>query len=157
MYHPNKNVRCPWRFWLFEGHIRNILFLAAIAVLFQVLTLTTGCTQLGYLLEDPNRNDKMRYSMAHIHADRVLREAGSNLSSYRPDYNTIVFIRRPCGKSTGVRHKYELWEFLKTSSQPGPSRFVIAYDNVTRKTYLRANLHSDENLERLPPTTQPVD
>ncbi len=108
------------------------------------LVILSGCA-----INDPNKNDKIRYSMAHIHANRVLTEAGSNLESHYPDYSMMTFRRDHYDRSTHVVHVCELYDFLKVSPEPGPERFVIAYDKVTRKTYLRANLRSNENLERL--------
>lgn len=91
----------------------------------------------------------MRYQMAHLHAARVLEEAGSSLRPYRPDYDLEMFWRKHYDEEAKVLHVYQLYDFLKASSEPGPDRFVIAYDNVTRETYLRNDLRSNANLESL--------
>lgn len=105
----------------------------------------------GCALSDPNYNPKVRYAWAHKHAERVLRDAGTQLTPYWPNYELMCFYRQHWDKSTEVMHEYELYDFLKICDRPGPPRFVIAYDMATRKTYLRAELRSNENLDRLPP------
>ena len=115
-----------------------------IAVAVCLFALLSGCA-----INDPNRNDKIRYSMAHAHAKRSLSEAGSSLTPYWPDYELLTFWRRHYDTPTKTIHDYKLYDFLKVSPEPGPSRFVIAYDTATRKTYLRADLRSNENMERL--------
>jgi hypothetical protein len=110
-----------------------------------------GLCVTGCALSDPNHNPKVRYAWAHQHAERVLRDAGTQLSPYS-DYDLMTFYRRQWDESAEVMHKYELYDFLKICATPGPPRFVIAYDMATRKTYLRADLRSNENLERLPPS-----
>ena len=123
-----------------------------IAVFVCFLALRSGCA-----INDPNRNDKMRYQMAHSHARRVLTETGSDLTPYSPDYELMIFWRRHYDESTKTVHDCQLYDFVKASPEPGPERFVIAYDKATRKTYLRADLRSNENLEALrsvePPAT----
>ncbi len=104
------------------------------ALLLLVMMLS-GCSLLA--MNDPNSNDKIRWGLAHGHAERVLKEAGSKLRPYAPDYDMKTF---------WTSHS-EFYDFLKTSTKPGPNRFVIVYDSEKRKTYLRADLHSDENLE----------
>jgi hypothetical protein len=111
-------------------------------------SINSGCSLL--YINDPNSNDKIRYSMAHAHAERGLREAGSKLHPYSPDYDVMVFWRRHYDEKTQTIHDCQLYDFLKTSRQPGPDRFVIAYDMATRKTYLRTDLRSDVNIESLP-------
>ncbi len=126
-----------------------ITFVGALVVLGM---LTPGCTFLAYLHgSDPNNNDKLRYVKAHNHAQKVLRESGSELSPYPPDYDLMTFWRRHYVEETLTIHDCQLYDFLKTSEKPGPDRFVIAYDKATRKTYLRADLRSNENIETLPP------
>ena len=115
-----------------------------IAVAVCLVALLSGCA-----INDPNRNGKLRYSMAHIHAKRALSEAGASLTPYRPDYGLMIFCRRHYDTRTETIHDYQLYDFLKLTPKPGPNRFVIAYDDVTRKTYLRADLRSDENLDSL--------
>ena len=88
--------------------------------------------------------------MALEHAEHVIRETGSNLRPYHPDYELMIFWRRDYDESTKILHHYELYDLMKTSQQPGPDRFVIAYDKVTRKTYLRTDLRSNENITTLP-------
>ncbi|GJM25525.1 MAG: hypothetical protein DHS20C16_19400 [Phycisphaerae bacterium] len=92
----------------------------------------------------------MRYQMAHLHAARVLEEAGSGLRPYRPDYDLEVFWRKHYDKEAEILHVYQLYDFLKTSQEPGPKRFVIAYDKATRETYLRKDLRSNRNLKSVP-------
>jgi hypothetical protein len=108
----------------------------------------------GCVINDPNHNEKIRFSMARIHAERVLAESGSSLRPCPPDYELMTFWRKHYDEPTRAVHVYELYDFLKTSAQPGPDRFVIAYDKATRKTYLRADLRSNENLEILPAATR---
>ena len=122
-----------------------------IAVAVCLFALLSGCA-----INDPNRNDKIRYSMAHIHAKRALSEAGSSLTPYRPDYELMVFWRRHYDTCTKTIHDCQLYDFLKVSPKPGPERFVIAYDKATRKTYLRADLRSDENMESLRSVESPA-
>lgn len=112
-----------------------------------------GCNLL--FINDPNHNEKIRYSMAHGHAARVLKESGSALEPYRPDYDYLVFFRRHYDESTHAFHSCELYDFLKISDKPGPERFVIAYEKETKKTYLRTDLRTNLNIDRLP-TTQPA-
>ena len=107
-----------------------------------------GCALLS--MNDPNANDKIRYQMAHLHAQRVLREAGSQLRPYTPDYDLMTFWRRDYDEQTTVIHDYQLYDFLKTSREPGPDRFEIAYDTATRETYLRTDLRSNQNVGTLP-------
>ena len=107
--------------------------------------LFAGCS-----LHDPPDHRKARYAMAIEHAARVLREAGTELSPTWPDYEVMTFYRRYWDESTEVMHRYELYDFVKICDKPGPARFVIAYDVGTRETYLRANLRSNHNLDRLP-------
>ncbi len=95
--------------------------------------------------------------MAHGHARKVLRKAGSDLRPYHPDYELMIFWRRFYDESTMTIHDCQLYDFLKLSSRLGPCRFVIAYDKATRETYLRADLRSDENLEFLPQASETVD
>jgi hypothetical protein len=113
-----------------------------------VLSLS-GCT-----INDPNHNAKIRYSMAMGHAQRVLKEAGSSLEILK-DYNTLTFRRMHFDHDTRVVHVFELYDFVKNSPGVGPEAFVIAYDKVTRKTYLRADLRTNENLETLPTESPP--
>ena len=117
----------------------------SLTILSLIGLLSGGCT-----INDPNHNDKIRYSMARIHADRVLEQINDELSS-RDDYDLVTFWRRHWDSETKVMHVYKLYDFVKTSDRPGPKRFVIAYDKVTRKTYLRSELRSNENLDSLPP------
>ncbi len=110
-----------------------------------VVLLSGGCTT-----NDPNHNDKMRYAMARIHANRVLEQLSDDLSVLE-DYDLETFWRKHYDQETRVVHIYQLYDFLKISDRHGPNRFVIAYDKVTRKTYLRSDLRSNEDLDALPP------
>lgn len=111
--------------------------------------------QAGCNLSDPNYNDKMRYQMAHLHAADVLKAAGCELSPFGGgNYNLMEFWTKYYDEKTKIVHFYQLYDFLKICDKPGPDRFVIAYDTVTRKTYLRSDLRSNVNLDRLP-ATQP--
>lgn len=67
----------------------------------------------------------------------------------------LEFRRGHYDAETKVFHKYQLYDFLKTSPGPGPAHFVIAYDTATRKTCLRADLRSNQDLDRLPADTTP--
>src|SRR5688500_3547460 len=107
---------------------RNEVRRAFIPMLF-LLVSTNSCSLLT--INDPNENDKIRYSMAHSHAARVLQEAGSELRPYSPDYEAMTFWRRYYDKQAEMIHDYQLYDFLKVSSEPGPNRFVIAYDKAT--------------------------
>ncbi|GMV96487.1 MAG: hypothetical protein AMXMBFR83_08530 [Phycisphaerae bacterium] len=75
--------------------------------------------------------------MARHHARRVLREAGSTLSAGHPAYGVMTFRRRhsdeKIGTIHGTIHDCRLDDFLKTSKEPGPDRFVIAYDKASRR------------------------
>ena len=113
-----------------------------------VVIACLSCLCAGCWLCGPNHNDKMRYSMALGHADRALREVGCDLS-YSDDYALMEFWRVYYDERENVLHELKLYDFLKTAKGSGPDRFVIAYDFVRRQTYLRADLRSDENLERL--------
>ncbi len=104
----------------------------------------------GCYASDPNRNPKMRHWMAHQHADRVLAQVGDGLSCF-DDYDLMVFWRRHFDEETRVLHDYQLYDVVKTSDRPGLKRFIIAYDTATRKTYLRSELRSNENIDSLPP------
>lgn len=42
-----------------------------------------GLSFAGCTINDPNHNDKIRYSMAMIHAERVLKDAGSPLDIHK--------------------------------------------------------------------------
>lgn len=117
--------------------------ITCLTMLYCGFALVSGCT-----INDPNHNEKIRYSMADIHARRVLAEAG--LGEDRGKYELMVFWRRHYDEDTKLVHVLELYDYLKTSPAPGPDRFVIAYDKATRKTYLRSDLRSNENLESLP-------
>jgi len=99
-------------------------------------------------LNDPNTNEKMRFGMATQHALGVIEQANQQLTL--ADYDLEVFWRKHYDESTKTTHFYELYDFAKKSANPGPDRFVIAYDRHTRNTYLRADLRSNENLDRLP-------
>ena len=113
-----------------------------IAIVVCLLALLSGCS-----LNDPNRNGKVRNSMASVHAGKVLSDAGSSLKPYHPDYDLMIFGRRHYDESTTTLHLYTLYDFLKVSPEPGPDHFVIAYDKATRKTYLRSDLRSNENMD----------
>ena len=115
-------------------------------VVFCVLS-ATGCA-----INDPNRNSKVRYVMVRQHASRALKEAGYEVRPYWPDYEAMQFDRFYYDKAGDSYHNWELTDFLKITDKPGPDRFVIVYERETRKTYLRSNLRSNENLERLPVT-----
>jgi hypothetical protein len=106
-----------------------------------LLSILPGCA-----LTDPNHNEKIRWGMAQVHAGDVIKNAGADPRQYEQE----VFTRKYYDRATHVVHVYELYDFMKTSPDPGPDRFVIAYDKATRKTYLRSDLRSNENLERLP-------
>ena len=107
-----------------------------------LLALLSGC------IEDLSRIEKLRYSMAHVHAQKVLSDAGSSLSPYHPDYELMVFWRYYIDECTPkTLHECKLYDFLKVSPEPGPDHFVIAYDKATRKTYLRSDLRSNENMD----------
>jgi hypothetical protein len=108
----------------------------------------------GCALNAPNQNEKARYSMVMNHARQVLREAGSSLAPHR-DYDRAIFWRKYYDKDAHNMRVWELYDFVKIAPGPGPEHFVIVYEENTRKTYLRTNLRSVENLERLP-TTQPA-
>ncbi len=125
--------------------------------LFPLLTLTSGCTWVGFLANDPNCNPKIRYLKTQCHAKKVLQDAGSDLQPRSPDYATACFLRLHYDKSTRTHHKWELKDFIKTTFKPGPNHFVIVYDWGTRETYLRVGLRSTENLEHLPPAGEPID
>jgi hypothetical protein len=116
--------------------------------LFSFGMLTSGCSLLH--MNDPNHNDKIRYSMAYGHAAKVIQEAGSELKAGHPDYDVMTFWRRHYDEEARILHDCQLYDFLKVSKHPGPDRFVIAYDKATRETYLRADLRSNENLSCLP-------
>jgi len=96
-------------------------------------------------MNDPNHNDKIRFSMAYAHAEQVLKEQGSSSSTY----DVMVFWRRHYDENTHVIHDCQLYDFLKTTAGPGPEHFVIAYDKATRETYLRTDLRSDQNITSL--------
>lgn len=116
------------------------------------VVLMMGMTLPGCALHktgDPNHNEKIRYQMAHAHAGELLQAAGSDLDAH-DDYDLMIFFRRHNDLVRRIVHRYELYDFLKTSPKPGPERFVIAYDDATRRTYLRSDLRSNENLESLP-------
>ena len=115
-------------------------FVTRSCCIFLILIAPTGCR-----INDPNYNDKMRWAMAQSHAKSVLEDSAANLESY----DVEEFLRRHYDSETKVIHDYRLYDYLKTSPGPGPDRFVIAYDPVTRQTYLRKNLRSNENLDRL--------
>lgn len=110
-----------------------------------LVALGAGCN-----LNDPNRVAQIRHLMANEHARAVLQAAGSSLSPESPDYSVLVFWRNHLDSANNTQHRYELYDFVKTSQAPGPESFVIAYDNVTRSTYLRSDLRSNQNLDRLP-------
>lgn len=115
-----------------------------ICVTILLAVLTAGCSTR-------HRSDpKTRYSKAHQHASRVLREAGSDLRPYSDGgYDLMVFRRKYYDKVKQVLHVYELYDFVKVADRPGPDHFVIVYDDITGTTYLRSDLRSEKNLERL--------
>lgn len=92
--------------------------------------------------------------MAYEHAQSALHESGWTLDPYK-DYDLEIFRRRFAERVEQEyrHHDLELYDFLKKASSPGPDRFVIAYDNVTKATYLRQDLRSNENLANLPRAT----
>lgn len=106
-----------------------------------ILICIAGCT-----FDDPNANEKIRYQMAKMHAISELERVHADLE----DYDLMVFHRRHYDQESREVHHYELYDYLKTSSGAGPVRFVVAYDNVTRQTYLRSDLRSNSNIDRLP-------
>ena len=112
------------------------------AVAVCLFALLSGC-----VFSDPNLWGQARFQMAHRHAQRVVSPYG--ITPYAPNYDLEIFWRKHYDAATGKHHSYELYDFLKVSPQPGPDRFVIAYDRATRKTYLRADLRSNDNLETL--------
>ncbi|QDV89027.1 hypothetical protein RAS2_00880 [Phycisphaerae bacterium RAS2] len=121
-----------------------------------LLMLASGTTLFlsGCLINDPNHNEKVRWGLAEEHATNALTESGWELSC--TDYELMVFWRRHTPKENGmyVVHDLQLYEYLKKSEKPGPDRFVIAYDKATRKTHLRSDLRSNENLDALPKAPQ---
>lgn len=114
-----------------------------------IVTVTAVFAGMGCTLNDPNRIDKVRYSMAHDHAQKVLLQSGSKLNAFY-DYDLMTFGRRHFDEDTRILHRYQLYDFVKKTDAHGPERFVIAYDYATRKTYLRSDLRSNENLTTLP-------
>jgi len=116
------------------------------------MSMSTGC-----YLGDPNHNPKVRYAMATRHAREALKDAGYDLTPGYPDYDLMIFGRRHYDRETEVLHHLVLYDFLKIADKPGPNRFVIAYDTATRETYLRPDLRSNENLERLAPAANASD
>jgi hypothetical protein len=121
------------------------------------LLILTGATTLclsGCLINDPNHNEKVRWGLAEQHAKNALHDSGWGLTS--SDYERMLFWRRHTPKESGlyIVHDLQLYEYRKISEKPGPDRFVIAYDKATRKTYLRSDLRSNENLDALPKAPQ---
>lgn len=100
------------------------------------------------MIDDPNHNDKIRYHMAMKHAEHVLRETGSKLSVF-DDYELMIFLRKHFDRTTRMVHRYQLYDFVKKADGDGPMRFVIAYNKATKKTYLRNDLRSNKNLDKL--------
>ncbi len=100
-------------------------------------------------MNDPNHNGKMRYSMATIHARNFLKDQ-VGITNERPleDYDLMVFYRQHYDFETRECHNLTLYDYLKNNKNAeGPERFVIAYDKFDRKTYVRDNLRSNEDIE----------
>lgn len=133
--------------------LRTILTVTFCACL---IVAPCGCSNAIKSMDDPNVNPKIRFMMATSHAREVLADAGNGQTPNQLDYDMMIFTRRVFDESTQTEHHLELYDFLKTSSHCGPQRFVIAYDDVTRKTYLRSDLRSNENLDSLP-LAEPAD
>jgi hypothetical protein len=108
-----------------------------------------GIILSGHELDDPNIIPQARYQMAHLHAQQALADAGFSTDHFRDQFDLEIFTRRHVDGD--VVHHYELYEFLKTAPTPGPERIVIAYDDVTRTTYIRRDLRSNQDLTSLPP------
>ena len=109
------------------------------------------CTS-GCVLIDPHSNPKTRYAKAMNHAERVLREAGSDLRPYKDHYDLMTFTRSHWDAEQEIMFIYKLYDFVRITDKPGPDHFVIAYDKKTGETYLRSDLRSNKNLESLPKT-----
>jgi hypothetical protein len=121
----------------------------------RVLVLSLCCTwtmlQSGCALtNDPRRNDKARYWMAHETADHALRVAGYEINSYHPNYDLEEFGYLWYDKQSGRLHHETLYDFLKITELPGPQRFVVAFDWETGDFFLRSELRSRSNLAALP-------
>lgn len=121
------------------------------------LLILAGATFLclpGCLINDPNHNEKVRWGLAEEHAMNALRDSGCRLTC--SDYELMVFWRRHTPKENGlyIVHDMQLYDYIKKSEKPGPDHFVIAYDKATRKTYLRSDLRSNENLDAIPKAKQ---
>jgi len=109
-----------------------------------VAPLSNGCR-----MNDPNHNGKMRHSMAMKHARSFLKD-DVGVTNERPldDYDLMVFYRQHYDKQLQETHNLTLYDFLKNDKRAvGPDRFVIAYDKFDRKTYVRDNLRSNEDIE----------
>jgi len=104
------------------------------------------------MVNDPNHNEKSRYSIAQHRARKLIQECGSDLNPYHPEYDLEIFYRqRESGESE------ELFDYVKASPRPGPSHFVIVYDFGARTTHVRTDLRSKQNLDHIPmTTTQPT-
>lgn len=105
------------------------------------ITISTGC-----ISGDPNINVKTRLGVAQGHAIRFLREAGFGDLKLYQDYDSTISERTWFEPATGIKHRYTVYDYLKKSERPGPIRFVIVYDAVTRRTYLRDDPRSNVNL-----------
>lgn len=105
------------------------------------IPIASGCH-----LNDPNHNPKIRYQLAIIHANEFLKESGSSLRCHYPSYDLEMFSRFWYDEETETEHPLVLYDYLKTTNESGPRRFVIAYDKFDRRTYLRTDLRSNQNL-----------
>ena len=114
-----------------------------------LFTLLSGCVNKKCFLLGQSGFQK-----AHRHARRALREAGFDISPHCPNYELEIFWR--VDRRDSPFRYYVLYDFLKVSAKPGPDRFVIASDMVTHKTYLRADVRSNENLDALPLAESPA-
>jgi hypothetical protein len=102
-------------------------------------------------MNDPNWNEKVRESMVLAHASKVLAKTSCVPKPSLNDYDQMTFARKHYDKDTKIVHIYVLYDYLRKQTPGcGPERFVIAYDKATKRTYLRRNLRSNDDIESLP-------
>ena len=83
-------------------------------------------------------NPKARHALAWQAKNKALRP----FNAYR-----LEVIRQ---ENPQTNRRETLYLFVRENDQPLPEEFVVVYDPIERRTYLRTSFDSLENLESLP-------
>ncbi|HPF39624.1 MAG TPA: hypothetical protein P5081_22960 [Phycisphaerae bacterium] len=116
---------------------------------FAILSCWVVCLSNGCISGDPNINVKTRLGFAQGHARRFLREATGDADN-RPlhdHYRLCVSERSWFSPDDRKVHRFTIYDYLKCGEAPGPQRFVIAYDALTRSTSLRDDPRSNVDIQ----------